>query len=109
MESYLVDEAVLGQFADALIKEKYPNDPAEKHAELKQTLMKKADHEVLRTIIGNLTPEQGGELERLLDENDTDPAVFTKFFEKHGIDLEKILRNAMSKFKENFLKGDENE
>lgn len=108
MESYLVDEAVLDQFADALIKEKYPNDPAGTHADLKKTLMVKADHQILKTLIGNLTAEQGAELEKLLDENDTDPAVFDAFFEKHGINLQEIFKDAMLKFKDDFLKGDKN-
>lgn len=109
MESYLVDEATLEKLADALIKEKYPNDPVESHADVKKSLMAKIDHQILKSLIGSLTPEQGGELERLLDENESDPAVFDAFFKKYGINLEDTFKDAIVELKDEFLKGGENE
>ena len=108
MESYLVDEAVLGEFADALIKEAYPNDPVEKHADLRKDLMDTTDHQIIKAIIGSLTEEQGEELSKLLDENTSDPNGFDDFFEKYNINLEEVIKDAMVKVRDDFKKVGQN-
>ena len=109
MNTYLVDEATLSELADALIKEKYPGEPVEAHADIKQDLMAKIDYKILKSLIGSLTPEQGGELEKLLDENTDDPAVFQEFFKEHNINLEEAFKKAILDFKADFMKGGQNE
>lgn len=105
MESYLVDEAVLGETADALIKGKYPGEPLEKYADLKKSLMGKLDHQIIKAIVGSLTEEQGEELNKLLSENTSDPDGFDDFFAKNNINLEEIIKNAVQNFKADFEKG----
>lgn len=108
MESYLVDEQVLGDIVDALIKEKYPDDPIENHQDIRRDAIKSLDHQIVKSIIGKLTKDEGAELNRLLNENTEDPSVFDEFFEKHNIDLQATITDAMVSFKNQFLKGDEN-
>lgn len=106
MESYLVDEAVLGEIVDAILKEKYPNQPAENHADIKKDLVKKLDQQILRAVVGSLTPEQGNELNQLLEKDNSDPEAFEGFFKDHDIDLEKVIANAITSFKDDLKKGD---
>lgn len=106
MESYLVDEAVLGEIVDALLKEKYPNQPTESHADIKKSLVKKLDQQILKAVVGSLTPEQGSELNAILEKDSQDPVAFENFFKDHDIDLEKIVTDAMAAFKEDFMKED---
>ena len=106
MESYLVDEAVLGKIADALLIEKYPNEPVESHADIKKNLVKKLDHQILKAVIGSLTPEQGNELNELLKKDDSNPDTFEDFFKDRDIDLEKAIADAIVSVKDDFMKGD---
>ena len=105
MDSYIIDEQVLGDFVDALLKEKYPGEPVEAHAEIKEQAKKDLDHQVLKAILGGLTQEQGTELNRILKENSSDEEAFASFFEEQGINLEKVITDAMASFKEDFMKG----
>ena len=105
MDSYLVDEAVLGQFVDTLIETKYPSQPAENFATVKKDAVANLDHQILKAIFSQLTPEQGKELNDLLDENNTDPEVFGNFFSDYHIDLEEVIKDTMLKFKDEFLGG----
>lgn len=108
MNKYLIDEAVLGEAAEALIREKYPGDSLEKHADQKTDLMEKLDYQISKAIIGSLTSEQGEELSKVLDDT-TNPDGFDGFFKKHNIDLQKVITDTIVKFKNDFLKGGKNE
>lgn len=108
MESYLIDEKLLGQFADVLISQKYPGQPVEAHADTKKDLIVALDNQISRAIIGSLTKEQGAELNQLLDEHSADESAFEDFFKKHNINLEEVIQKAMNDFKDNFLKGGDN-
>ncbi|MBR3270087.1 hypothetical protein IKG07_02465 [Candidatus Saccharibacteria bacterium] len=99
MNTYLVDEAVLGDFVETL-------SPGVS-ADVKKKMTEKLDHQILKAILAELTPEQGGKLNKLLKENPDDPDVFEGFFKEQGIDLEKIVANAMIEFKNDFEKGGE--
>lgn len=108
MESYLVDEALLSEAADSLIKERYPNESPENYAELKKKIMDGLDHQIIKAIIGSITEEQGAELSQILDGDDSDPDKFDAFFEKYGIDLEEVVKKAILEFKSQFEKGGKN-
>ena len=106
MESYLLDPAVLGEFVDALIAEKYPGQPAENHTAIREESIKALDHQLLKTMLGTLTKEQGAKLNQLLDDRNSNEQTFADFFKNNGIDLEAALRDTMVKFREDFLKGE---
>lgn len=105
MESYLVDPAALGEFVDALIVTKYPNEPVTNHSGLKEDATKALDHQILKTIIGKLTKEQGQELSKLLKDENSTESTFTDFFDKNGIDLEGTIKTTMENFRDEFLGG----
>lgn len=96
MNKYLVDEAVLSEAADALLKE----NPAMSKADL----MQKLDHQITKAIVGSLTEEQGAELEKILDEGATEDAI-NDFFAKYNINLEEVIKNAILEFKKDFDEG----
>ena len=96
MNTYLVDEAVLSEAADALIREKPVGS--------KTDLMRKLDHKITKAIIGSLTEEQGAELEKLLDGNATEKDI-DEFFAKCNINLEEIIKDAVVEFKKEFDEG----
>lgn len=96
MNKYLVDEAVLSEAADALLKE----NPTMS----KTDLMQKLDHQITKAIVGSLTEEQGAELEKILDEGATEDAI-DDFFAKYNINLEEVIKNAILEFKKDFDEG----
>ena len=104
MDSHLVDEAPLGEFADALIRAKYPNELPKNYAELKAELMKKTNYEITKTIIGSLTEEQGEELSKFVDENTAGPEGYDEFFSKYNLNLDEMVQTAMRKVKDDFEK-----
>lgn len=106
MDSYIVDEAVLGQFVDTLLEEKYPGQPTDTLADVRKDAIAALNHQILKATFGNLTPEQGKELNDLLDENSSDPVIFENFFNDHHIDLEGIIKDVVLKFKADFLGGE---
>ncbi|MBR2659512.1 hypothetical protein IKD60_02000, partial [Candidatus Saccharibacteria bacterium] len=97
MESSLVDQAVLGQFVDALIGEKYPNQPNAVSDGARKDAIRALDYQILKAILGSLTKEQGGELSQLLKKEDSDEATFENFFKSHNIDLENVIKSVMTK------------
>lgn len=108
MESHLVDKATLGEFVDALISAKYPDQPADDLIDIREEAIRTLDHQILKDILGHLTKEQGAELNGLLENKDADESTFQTFFEKHQINIEQIIENAMVSFKDDFMKGDQN-
>lgn len=96
MNTYLVDEAVLSEAADALLKEKPVGS--------KTDLMRKLDHKITKAIVGSLTEEQGAKLEKLLDEGATEEGI-DEFFAKYNINLEEVIKNAVLEFKKEFDEG----
>lgn len=108
MESYLVDKAVLGEFVDNLISAKFPGQPVENYSGLREEAIKALDHQILKSIIGQLTKEQGTELNQLLDAENSTEETFLEFFEHHNINLEETIKDTMVNFKDEFLKGGEN-
>ena len=105
MESYLVDETVLGEIVDAFLKEKYPDQPVEAHEGIRKDAIKSLDHQILKAILGKLTKEQGSELGRLLDDESSTSDTFAEFFKKNNIDLQATITDAMVNFKKEFLGG----
>ncbi len=55
MNDYLVDRETLGQFVDALIAQKYQNQPVENSKTLRETLIEKIDDLILYVIFLNLS------------------------------------------------------
>lgn len=108
MESYLVDKAVLGEFVDKLLGAKFPNQPLEKYSDLREDAIKALDHQILKSIIGKLTKDQGAELHRLFNDPATTEDTYLEFFKRHDIDLEATIRDTMVNFRDEFLKGGEN-
>lgn len=107
MATYLVDPAVLGQIVDGIISEVYPNN-SNITADFKEKAMLALDNQILRDILSSLTKEQGQELNSLLDKDDSDSEALEKFFEKHRIDLEKIIKGSMEEFKNRLREGGKN-
>ena len=108
MESYLIDEKILDDITDTLIKEKYPNESIENHQDIKKDVIKSLDYKITEAIFGKLTEEQSAELSELLDNNIEDPSKFEEFFQRHSIDIQATITDVMIDFKNEFLKGEQN-
>ena len=109
MDSYLVDETTLGEFVDSLLEQKYPGQPADAHADVKKEAIKALDYKILKAIFGQLTPDQGNELNRLLDQTDSDQSVFEDFFKRNNVDLEKVIAKELEDYREEFMRGGNDE
>ena len=103
MNDYLVDRETLGQFADALITQKYQNQPVAES--FREDLIREIDDKISAAIFSSLSTDKLNEINTIFDRNEDDPRVFQEFFQNSGIDLQQIIANVMNSFKTNFLGG----
>ena len=108
MESgnYLIDRETLGNFIDELIKNKplSVNSTEELNA-FREKSMRELDDQIATAIFGSLTDEQGAELDHLLDSDAGSEQPYQDFFNKIGLDIEKITTDTMQTYAANFLGG----
>lgn len=105
MNDYLVDRETLGQFVDALIAQKYQNQPVENSETLRETLIEKIDDRILDAIFRDLSKQQLAEINVLFDRDEEDPAVFEDFFKNANINIRQKTAEALESFKAEFLGG----
>ena len=106
MEDLLLDRETLGKFVDELIKQKaLPVDNTEELNKMREDSIKSLDDKIGMAIFGRLNEEQNEEINQLLDQNEEDPDVFRRFFESAGIDTEKVIKDTMQEFGNEFLGG----
>ena len=106
MDDYLVDRETLGEFIDELIKKKpLPVNTAEELTNYREEQIKALDDRIGRAIFGRLTEDQNREINDIFDRGDSNPEVFEDFFNRAGIDVEKILSETMEAFGREFLGG----
>ncbi len=102
----LVDEAILGQFIDELIKRKpLAVSSAEELAEFRTKSMHELDDRILQAVLSSLTEEQGRELDQILDSDTGAPEPYQEFFAKNGIDVEKLSTDVITQYAQEFLGG----
>lgn len=103
---YLVDESVLGQFIDELIKRKpLAVSSTEELSALRTKSMHELDDRITRAVLNSLTEEQGRELDQILDADTGASEPYQEFFTKHGIDIEQIFTDVANQFAQEFLGG----
>ena len=106
MDDYLVDRETLGEFIDELIKKKpLPVNTAEELTNYREEQIKALDDRICLAVFGRLTEDQGREINDILDRGENDPEVFEDFFNRAGIDVEKVLTETMEDFAKEFLGG----
>ena len=106
MDNYLIDRETLGRFVDELIKKKTQSGASLEEMNAKrEEAIKSLDQKIGLAIFSKFTPEQNTEFNQLLDREDTTEATFEKFFQKIGLDIEKIATDAMKQFAQEFLGG----
>lgn len=106
MDNYLIDRETLGEFVDELIKKKpLPVDNAEELNKLREDGIKELDNQIGVAVFSQLDSEQRKELHQLFDNDNGSSEPYEDFFNKTGIDFEKIVLDACQKFSEEFLGG----
>ena len=106
MDNYLIDRETLEQFVDELMRQKpLPANSAEELTSLREKTIKDLDDEVGTAIFDSLTTEQLESFNQLADSGEESPEVFRQFFRDAGLDLQKIIEEAITKFGEKFLGG----
>ena len=109
MDNYLINRETLGQFADELIKRKpLPVNSPEDLAELREDIIKALNDRISLAIFGKLTEAQNQEFNQLLDRNEANQDTLEDFFNRAGIDVEKIMVATMDDFSKEFLEGGQN-
>ena len=104
MENYLIERETLAEFVDSLIAKK--NQPIENLAALRKESIKKLDDRIGQAIFGSLTKSQLDEINTILDRNETDDQTFQDFFNRAGVNLEKVITKTMQDFSREFLGGE---
>ena len=106
MDNYLIDRETLEQFVDELMRQKpLPASSADELTALREKTIKDLDDEVGTAIFDSLTTEQLEQFNQLADSDEDSPEVFRQFFRDAGVDLQKVISEAVTKFNEKFLGG----
>ena len=109
MEDLLFDRETLGQFVDELMKKHpLPLRSAEELSSFREQQIKSLDDFITKAIFTSLNEEQDAEMQTLLDQETDDPDIFRDFFQKHNLDIEKMITDAISAYDMEFLKGGQN-
>lgn len=106
MENYLIGRETLGKFIDQLIAQKYPNQPSSSLEELRESNIKKLDDQISDAVFSSLDDTQLDEISAILDREENNPTAFQIFFKNVGIDIEQVITDAMTKFSQDFLGGE---
>lgn len=93
----------MAEFVDALIAKKYPGEPAEHYADLREQAVQALDNYTEDKLIGQLTEEQQQRLNELAEADGDPSAAFLNFFIQSGIDFNQIMQTAMLEFANSFL------
>lgn len=105
MDNYFIDRETLSELVDGLIKKKpLAVDNTEELDKIREEAIASLDDKIVAALFGNLTEEQDTELNRLLD-SDASEDEYQEFFDKIGLDMEKIITNTMEQFAQEFLGG----
>lgn len=106
MDNYLIDREALAQFVDGLMKQKpLPANTPEELNNLRENAIKELDDRLGLAIFDSLSEEQLDQINQLLDDPTATPEAFQQFFTSAGLDLQKIISDAMTAFGKEFLGG----
>ena len=103
MENSLIDKKMLGEYVEALIRQKYPNLSDYDFNKLKEDGVAKLNHEILLHIFGYLDREQLKEMNALIDRGEENPEPFQAIFDRAGINIEQQITAALDNFKKEFM------
>lgn len=106
MNSNLIERETLGQFADTLIAQKYPNLPDKAKLEIREKVIDEIDERIGMAIFGSLTEDQLEEINAMLDRKSTSEKAYREFFARHNVNLRSKIDEALADFKEEYLGGE---
>ena len=96
------------EFMEKLLEEKGVITPSpEIRAEVIADMRKKLVAEVNRAAILSLSEEKAAELTKLINQPDFSDQKMTDFMQNSGVDLEKIVKDTCSKFRDFYLGKEE--
>lgn len=104
MENYLIERETLAEFVDSLIARK--TQPIENLDALREENIKKLDDRISQAVFGSLTKNQLDELNIMLDQDEDNDQTFQDFFNRAGVNLEKVVTDTMQNFGKEFLGGE---
>ena len=103
---YLIERETLAKLVDALLSKKYPNGLPENSDAIREENIQKLDNKIIKDLSRSFTKSQIADFNKLIDENESDPQVFRKFFKDTNIDLEQQIEESMREFSAEFLGGE---
>lgn len=106
MDNSLVNRETLEQVVDSLLAQKFPEETPANFSDLREASINTLDARITTAIFGQLSDEQLYELNRLFDNNESDPQVFQNFFAKANINLEQTIAKAVQDFATEFRNGE---
>lgn len=106
MNDYLIDQEVLEEFIDELLKHQaLPVDSPEELTRKREEAIRALDDKIGLAIFSRFTEEQGQEYEQLLGGDDVSAEDCQAFFDKIGLDVDTIISDTMQEFAKEFLGG----
>ncbi|MBQ3348245.1 hypothetical protein IJG90_01860 [Candidatus Saccharibacteria bacterium] len=109
MENYHGDYDELAEFIDALIVQKYPNEPKENHKELREQLIQDLSSRIDEAAFKDLSDDQVKDLEYAMEHQKSAPGTYLEFFNRADIDFRGRVKDVMLQFGKEFLGGEKNE
>ncbi len=103
---YLVDESVLGQFIDELIKRKpLAVSSVEELVDFRKKSMRELNNRFIETLFNRLSDAQREELSQILSSDTGGAEPYQEFFVRNGINLEQLFTKATEQYAQEFLGG----
>lgn len=103
---YLIDESVLGQFIDELIKRKpLAVNSVEELANFRNKSIRELNNRFIEAIFHGLTETQREELSQILSSDAGAAEPYQEFFAKNGINLEQLFTETTKQYAQEFLGG----
>lgn len=105
MNAYLLDYNSLGELADAIIAQKFPQATrpgaalAPAVASLREYIIKSLDDQIFTNILERLPVEQKQALAQLAEKEVTDPAQYQAVFEAAHLDFDQIINTTVDQFR----------
>lgn len=113
MDGYFVDkdvlEVIVGKMIDFGVENGIAAFALKSDIELARMMgeaVKKLDDKICDALFDSLDVDQLEEIEDIMDHHDSEDGVYDRFFEKHNIDLEQLIKSESEAFAKEFLGKD---
>ena len=106
MDNYLIDRDTLATYVDEIMKQKpAPVNTPEELNELREKNIKELNSRIISAIAHSMSGQQLREITAMLDNDEVSEDDYQEFFDRAGVDIQKVLTDAIAQFGADYLGG----